>query len=306
MNFIRRKSTLYVFFTGIFLGSTLVMSRFGLKQLNAMTFVSLRLLLGSVAFLVAYFVFRVRPWPRDRALWLKATIFGLVGTGICMTGFTNSLLYQSSGVTALLATLGPVVTAILAHLFLHDEPFTRKRLLGALIAFVGAGLLLVKGENGLSQFAQADWRGYAWAMVGVVSNAAALVYARRYLRSADPFYLSSIRVFSGAAAIILVTAGTGGLDFRGLQLSGFLAAIYAAVIGTFFAFYFYATTVVRYGATIASQTEYIVPMAATLLGMLLLGEQVTVTMLVGMAVIFVGLGVFSQREPAAIKEVLQA
>jgi drug/metabolite transporter (DMT)-like permease len=293
-NVISRSSAFYVFSTGALLGSTLVFSRFALGQFEAQTFVSLRLGFASIAFLVAYFVLRVRPWPRDARLWGKAAIFGIIGTALTMSAFTNSLKYQSSGVTALLVTLSPIETALLAHLFLKDETLTRQRFLGALVAFSGVGLLLLRGESGLAELARADWRGYAWVMLGVLTNSMGLVYARRYLRDADPFVVTSIRIFTGAVVIIVLTAFTGGFYFDNAQPSGFAAAGYAAIAGTFFAFLLYLTCVQRFGATVASQSEYVVPMVATTLGVLMLGERVTLAMLAGMVIIFAGLWLFDQ------------
>lgn len=297
----RRKSTLYVFLTGALLGSTLVMSRFGLGQLPPMTFVSMRLLLATLVFMAAYLVFRMRPIPRDPSLLLKAGFYGILGTAVTMTGFTNALRYQSSGVTSLLVTLSPIMTVIMAHLFLKDEHFTRQRLWGALIAFCGAGLLLVRGENGLTQFVQADWRGYAWTLLGVSSNSVGLVYARRYLNQYNAFDVTSIRISAGMLLVCAITAMTGGFDFSQLQWSGMLALSYAALAGTFLAFLLYLTTVQKFGATVASQAEYAVPMVATGLGVLLLHERITLTMLVGMVVILIGLAIFDRGrdvEPA--------
>lgn len=299
--FLKHESTLYVLLTGALLGSTLVLSRFGLGQFDAMSYVSLRLVLASVVFLIAYFVFRVRPWPRDPKLWLAAGIFGLVSTAITMTAFTNSLKYQSSGITSLLTTLSPIITGLLAQIFLKDERLNRLRLIGAVIAFGGAALLLVRGENGLSEFTRADWRGYAWALLGVFTNSVGLVYARRYLRDVDSFVVTSIRVMVAAVTVVLITGLTSGFDFSRVEVSGMLAAVYAAAAGTFFAFLYYLKAVQKFGATVASQVEYVVPMVATSLGVLLLNERVTAAMLVGMAVIFVGLAIFDRGKEAPVK-----
>ena len=211
-----------------------------------------------------------------------------------MSAYTNSLRFQSSGVTSLLATLSPISTVLLAHLFLKDEPLDAWRIMGALIAFVGAGILLVRGESGLAGLARADWRGYAWALLGMTSNSAGLVFARRYLRSEDPFVVTSIRILVGAAVVSILAGVSPGFDFSNVRLTGILALGYAAVVGTFLAFLFYLMSVQRFGATVASKSEYVVPLAATGLGVLILGEQVTPTMLAGMAVIFLGLAVYDR------------
>jgi drug/metabolite transporter (DMT)-like permease len=293
--FLTRSSFLYVLMTGLLLGSTLVVSRFSLGQFETQTFVSLRLCAGSLAFLIAYTVFRVRPWPTDAGLWLRAGIYGLIGTAVTMSAFTQSLRYQSSGVTSLLTPLSPVETALLAHFFLKDEALTRGRVIGAMIAFAGVGLLLVRGESGLAELARADWRGYAWAMLGVLTNSIGLVYARRYLRTADAFTVTSIRILVGTVLVASLTLFTTGYDLSRVQWSGLLAVVYAGVVGTFLAFLLYLTAVQRFSATVASQSEYIVPLVTTALGAFLLGEKITLIMVIGMVLIFIGLAVFDQK-----------
>jgi drug/metabolite transporter (DMT)-like permease len=279
---------------GGLLGSTLVATRFSLGQFETQTYVALRLFVAGLIFLAGY-ALRLHTWPRSPGLWLRAGIYGLIGTAVTMSAFTQSLRYQSSGVTSLLVTLSPVETALLAHFFLRNERITRTRMLGALIAFCGVGLLLARGESGLAQMAQADWRGYAWAMLGVLSNSIGLVYARRWLKSEDAYVVTSIRILVGALIIGLLTVFTSGIHLEHMRLSGALAVLYAGGAGTFLAFLFYLTAVQRHGATAASQAEYIVPLFAAGLGVIALGEKVTPVMLLGMLVIFIGLAVFNRN-----------
>ena len=51
----------------------------------------------------------------------------------------------------------------------------------------------------------------------------------------------------------------------------------------------------RFGATVSSQTSYIIPIVATTCGALFLGERVTWPMVAGMAVIFLGLGLLNWK-----------
>ena len=296
-----RWPALFIALPGILLGSTLVFTRFSLGQFPAETYVALRLTGGAFTFFIAYLALR-RPFPRRRALWIRSGILGLIGSALTMTAYTQSLRYQSSGVTGMIAALSPVVTAVMAHFVLHDEPLTRQRVFGALVAFAGTGLLLMREETGLATLAHADWRGYAWALVGVVSNAAGLVYARRWLKNEDPFEVTSIRILVAGLVVSALVMLDGGFDISQVQLSGWLALFYAAVAGTFLAFFIYLAVVQRYGATTASQSEYIVPLVATGLGVFLLGEQVTPTMLVGMAIIFAGRWLFDRAGKIASSE----
>jgi drug/metabolite transporter (DMT)-like permease len=297
----RLSSLLYPLLIGFLLGSTLVVTRYSLGQFNSQAFVALRLMVGAAAFLFVYIFLRPRSFPRERNLWLRAGVFGIISTALTMTAYTQSLRYQSSGVTALLASLSPVETVLLAHLFLNGETITPRRIAGALLAFAGAGLLLLRGESGLAELARADWRGYAWALLGGLTNSFGLVYARRFLQQDAPFAVTSIRILTAAVLIGAFTGLTAGFDLSRVQWTGVAALLYAGIAGTFLAFLAYLVAVQRFGATSASLSEYFVPLVASVLGVVLLGEQFTPGLALGMVLIFLGLGLFHRAGTRVLK-----
>lgn len=287
----------YVLLLGFLFGSSLVVSRFSVGQYAPLTYISLRLLLAALGHLAIYGLMRPRRWPTEPRLWLLAGGLGVLGSAIPMTAIVSSLQYQSSGVTSLLLTLNPVATVLMAQLFLQDEPLTVRKLAGAVIAFGGAGVLLLRGESGLAQFAQADWRGYAWVGVGVLASASGSVYARRFLRHANAWDVASIRMMAAALVMLPITGWTVGYDLSRVNWQGYAALGYAALVGTFLAMWLSFTIVKRFGATPASQTSYVMPVVSTLLGAALLGEQITHGMILGMGVIFAGLSLLNSRGP---------
>lgn len=286
----------YVLLLGTMFGSSLVVSRFSVGQFDPRTYIAIRMTLAALLHAGVYLMMPGRVWPTNRKLWTHAAILGIIGTAIPMTAVVSSLQYQSSGITSLLLTLNPVVTLLLAALFLEDEKFTLTRGAGVTIALGGAALLLLRGETGLSQFAQADWRGYGWAGVGILASACGSIYARRFLRFGDSFDVASIRMLSAAVILCTVTSLTVGFDLSRVETSGYVALLYASLVGTFLGFILSFYIVKQFGATVSSQTSYVMPVSSTLLGALFLGEQVSLTMLVGMAIIFTGLTLLNWQD----------
>lgn len=285
----RFQGLLFVLLLAFLYGSTLVVSRFSVGQYDPRTYISLRLILASLCYILFFLVSATHSWPRDPGLWLRAGILGLIGTALPMTSMISSLQYQSSGMTSLLVTLSPVVTVVLAHFFLADESLTPLKLMGVLVAFAGAGMLFARGETGLSALADADWRGYAWTSLGNLGSGGSVVYARRYLRHDKNWDVSSVRMTVAAAAMVPLTAVTVGYDMSGVTRMGYMGLIYAALIGTFAGMWVNFYMVKRFGATVASQTSYVIPLVTTTLGALILDEQVTVIMIAGMGIIFSGI-----------------
>ena len=298
---INRKAGMLVLLLGVFYGSTLVVSRFSVGQYDPRVYITLRLTISAAAHALVYAFSRTRRWPTDPSLWVRAGILGLIGTALPMTAIVSSLQYQSSGITSLLLTLNPAVVVILAQIFLADEPMTWRRIAGVLIAFSGAGLLLMRGETGLATLAQADWRGYAWISVGILGGASATVYARRMLRFENAIDVAAIRMTVAAAALIPVTGLTVGYDLSRVDAAGYVALAYAALIGTFSGMILNFYIIKHHGATPASQVSYVIPVVATALGALFLGEQITLIMLVGMVIIFAGITLLNWRRRVQVK-----
>jgi drug/metabolite transporter (DMT)-like permease len=283
------KALPYIILLGFLFGSNMVAARFSLGQFDPNTFNSLRLIIVTFCFVLIYAVSPKKRWPRDRKLWLNAGLWGIIGLAIPMTAFITSLKYLSSGVASLLVTLNAPATVLMAQVFLADEKLTKRKVIGILIAFAGAALILIRGESGLAEFVRADWRGYALVGVGVLTAAGGLIYARRFLQGGDNIDVVAIRMVVSALVIIPFTYLMGGFDMSNVQTSGILVLIYAAIIATLLTFLLEFYIVDHFGASSASQSSYVIPVVATTLGVLLLGEQVTATIILGMIAIFIGL-----------------
>lgn len=291
----RYKAFGFVLLLGFLYGSTLVVSRFSVGQYAPLTYISLRLTLATCGYIALFALSQDKRWPTDRRLWLKASILGLIGTALPMIGMISSLQYLSSGVASLLITLAPGVTVVLAQFFLADEQLTFLKAAGVIIAFTGAGFLLLRGESGLAEFASADWRGYAWNGMGILFGGGSVVYSRRYLRHEDMWDVSSVRMLSAALFVLSATAVTVGFNMQHVTSMGYMALIYAAIVGTFAGMWLNFYIVKNFGATSAAQVSYVLPVISTALGALVLSERVTSGMLLGMTIIFVGLTLINWR-----------
>ena len=283
------KALPYIILLGTLFASSMVAARFSLGQFDPNTFNSFRLIIVTICFALIYAVSPKKQWSRDRRLWLNAGLWGIIGMAIPMTAFITSLKYLSSGVASLLITMNAPATVLMAQVFLTDEKLTKRKVIGILIAFAGAALILIRGESGLAEFGQADWRGYALVGVGVLGAAGGLIYARRFLQGRDNIDVVAIRMVASSLVIIPITYLMGGFDLSNVKTSGILVLIFAAIFATLLTFLLEFYIIDHFGASSASQSAYVIPVVATALGVLLLGEQVTATIILGMIAIFIGL-----------------
>ncbi len=283
----------YVILLGIFYGTTLIASRFSVGQYHPTNYVALRVVIASLAHMVLY-TFSRHAWPRNRQLWGHATLLGVLGTAIPMVAFVSSLQYQSSGVTAVLITVGPAITVLLAHFLLPDETVDRQKSLGVGLALSGAVLMAVLGESGLPDIGRVNPLGYGLVLLGLLFGNGSIIYVRKYMREFNALDISSIRMFTASLMLVPLTAISVGFNMRQVTQQGYTALGYAALIGTFGGMLLSVHIVQRFGATSAAMTAYVIPVVAALGGMLVLGERITPGMLGGMALIGIGIAVINR------------
>lgn len=286
----------YIILLGILFGSSLVVSRFSVGQFQPLTYIGLRLGLAGLAHIAVYVFSRSRQWPQGRHLWSRAAVLGIFATAIPMTGIVSSLQYQSSGVTSVLITTGPALTVLMAHFLLPDESLTRRKGVGVILALAGAFLLAVRGESGLPDVERASPVGYLLVLGAMVSASASTVFARKYMRDLETFDVASVRMWVAALAIIPISLLLEGFDLSQVTGQGYGALLYAAFVGTFAGMMLAFYNIQRFGATASAVTAYIIPIVASLGGVLILGETITTGMLLGMALIVGGVAIINERQ----------
>lgn len=285
----------YISFLGFLFGSTLVASRFSVGQFQPSTYIGLRLTMAGLGHVAFYtFVNRRYKWPTDRRLWFHAAVLGILGTAVPMTAIVTALQYLSSGLAAIFITTSPAITVLLAHFLLPDEALNRRKALGVALALSGTIVLASSGESGLADAGKANPLGYLLMLIAMTMGGAAAVYIRKYLSDYNAFDVASIRMFVAAVAVMPLSALIIGFDLHTVTTGGYLALGYAALVGTFAGLLLAVYNVKRFGATAAAMTGYIVPIFAGLGGVLLLDEQITPVMLVGVVLIVSGIMVVNR------------
>jgi drug/metabolite transporter (DMT)-like permease len=284
----------------IIFGSTLIVSRFSVGQYAPLTYVSLRLLLASLCYILIYAFSGGRVWPRERQVWRYGLIYGVVGTALAMSLIVGSLQYQSSGITSLLLTTAPAFTVTLAHFFLPDERLNGRKVLGIGLAMSGAAALVLLGENGLPDTEQANPLGYAMAVGGILAGSIGIIYARRYLRDFDPLDVTSVRLWTATAALLPIAFLLTGLDLSQVEGSGYLALLYAGLVGTFGGMQIEFRIVQRFGATATAVTANLIPIVALFGGWLFLDEHISLAMILAMVVIIAGVTIITRSETIQI------
>jgi drug/metabolite transporter (DMT)-like permease len=289
------KALPFVALNAFLFGSTLVASRFSVGNFPPLVYLSFRLVIASGAFLLVFWLRPGAHFPLDGGLWLRAGVVGVFGTALNLVMNVSALQYLSSGVVSVLLALSPAVTVLWAHFLLPEERLHGWQWLGLVLAFGGASVLALAGETGIPDVTQADPRGYLMVGTAVLSNSIMAIYMRKMLKNDDSTQVASIRIFT--AAMVLIPLTLIAVPYDPVPVSPLVGSVvvWAGIVGTFGGFFVQLYTIQNFGAVPGSMVTYLIPVVAGTGGVLLLGEEFTLTMLTGVAIIISGIALVQRR-----------
>src|SRR5262245_9684951 len=248
------------------------------------------LLLVTVRFLVAggltlaVAALQPAPWRLSRREVAVFAVLGIANNALYL-GFNHlGMETISAGLTALIASANPVLTALLAAVFL-GEPMSWRKAAGLLLGIGGVGFIV---ESRIAGGSDAPI-GIAFAVVGLVSLVGGTILFKRLAPNGGIFIGSGIQNLAGGLALApfafaFESVGEVAPTWR---LLGALAYLVLLVSVLAYPLWLHLLTVI--GATGASAYHFLMPPLGLLFGWLLLGEHVVLRDLVGLLPITLGI-----------------
>ena len=265
-------------------GSSFLLIAIGLEAFHPGVITLARVGLGAAA-LALVPAARTRIDPADRR---RLVVLSILWVGIPFTLFPIAEQYINSAVTGLLNGAMPIFAALVAAIFLREFP-RGPQLAGLVTGFTGVVLISLPSiGEGANQALGVILVLAATVCYGFAVNIAAPLQ-RRY---------GSVAVMS--KMLLLATIWTLPYGLFGLRASTFepgpaIAVAALGVVGTGIAFVLMASLVGSVGSTRASFTTYLIPFVALALGVVFLGDEVSVVAIVGVVLVVGGAVLASRR-----------
>ena len=263
----------------------------GLESLPPLLFAAARYDIAAVLLLAAAVV-RVEKWrPTARNDLLAVAgggVFLIAGNGLLFLGQQT----VPSGVAAILQGLVPIVTALWA-IPLLGERLSGLGAVGAAIGFLGVGLIVQPDPGNLLG---GDTAARLLIVGQVCSVALGGVLIQRAGPTLEQLPLVGWSMLVGGLVLHAVSLGTGelpGAAVIGPHSMG--ALLYLGVFATAIAFLIYFAILEKYGAFEAALIGYLVPIVATIAGVVLLGEEIGALTFAGFGLVAVGFALLKRR-----------
>ena len=266
-------------------GSNFVAIRFSNRELDPLWGAGLRFALAAVVFGVLCAALRVS-LPRGRPLVLVFA-YGILAFGAAYGCLYWAMQEVPAGIAAVVLAAGPLLTLLFA--VAHGmERLGARALLGALVAITGSVVIFF--QPGSIAF---GWESFALLAVAALCASESVVVSKLAGRQ-HPLAMNFVGMSAGGAVLLIAAAAAGerfALPANG-ETQVALAYLVAATVGLFL---LVLVVVQRWTASATSYIFVLMPVIAVALGALVADEPITVTTIVGGAIVCAGVYVGAAR-----------
>ena len=279
-------------------GPSFLFIKVAVEEIPPLTLVLGRVAVGA-AFLLIVLLSQGRRLPTDRRLWRHLAVVAMLHNALPWVLLSWGEQYIDSALASILNGTTPLFTIILAHFLVAGDRMTVPKMLGVLLGFAGLFLLILPSLSGGGQAS-------TWGLLAVTAAAAvygvAMIYSRNHLRGLPPLVAPASQLLLATGYMLpvaLLVDRPWTLDRPSTVALGSLFLL--GILGTGLAFIVYYRLLETANPTYISMVTYVIPVFGVILGVLVLGEQLTWYALAGFALILLGVmvvnGLFANHMP---------
>jgi drug/metabolite transporter (DMT)-like permease len=276
-------------------GTASVSMRYFVGILEPVEIAFLRYFLGGLFILPLFFIFRT---PNlTRSLFLKSMALGVLFFAIFPFLFAQAFVYTNAARGSLVLATMPIWTMLIAKAIGHEKV--------SLLSLTAIGLTLLGLFIALSDklFMSVDeavsFKGELIMLLAAICGAIYANLTRPLLKQIPATTMTPIAMLAGCMVLFPFTL-TSGIEGHISSLSSMQIGLvfYVGIVTGGIAFFLFNWVLTRTTATFNTMFVTLNPIVAIFLGYLFLGEKINTNFIIGVLIVFSGLGlaVFSQRQ----------
>lgn len=272
-------------------GSSFVVLKIAVNEMPPMFVVFVRLLIGSVAFLVVW------PWLRQGFNYQKGDWKWLGGMALfepCLYFLfeAEALRHTSAGQAGMVTAILPIMVAVAAFFFLGERN-NKRQWAGFFIALLGVIWMTVTADE--SDQAPNPLLGNFLEFMAMCMAVGYTLLVKHLTKRYSPFVITATQSFIGAIFFLPLALWT---SIPGnISMSGLASLIYLGLVVTLGAYGLFNFALSHIKASTATSYVNLLPVTSLMFSILFLGERLLTTQWVAIAVIFLGVYLSQDRSP---------
>ncbi|HWA51701.1 MAG TPA: DMT family transporter [Patescibacteria group bacterium] len=262
-----------------------------LKNVPVDTFLFYRFFISSVI-VILLLPFAKLKIPKKPSILLNFILYGFlnstVALGFLFLGANKTTLLNWS----LITLISPILTILAGYIMLHDR-ISRKLKMGILITFLGAFIILIgpfitTGDN------VGEVSGNIFVVISMIAGAASTIIVKNLLRQGeDPLSLSNFSWVIGFFSFLIIILFNGKLvntfeTIQSLPIQYHLGVLYMAIFSGSIAYYLGNSAQKTLSVSEAAVFGYVPSVISAILAVILLGDAITVYVIIGTIITFAG------------------
>lgn len=272
-------------------GGSFLFGRILMIEWPPFTVVFLRVFIAAVTLWI-FILLTARKLPTERNILLAILMMGILNNVIPFSLILIGQREIGSGLAAVVNAMTPIWTLIIANQFTTDEKFSTNKILGICFGFMGVATLI--GADFIQGLTASAWAQGA-VLGATISYGFAGVWGKRF-KGQDPIIISTGQLTASSLVMLpLIFLLEDPFSISPTDLEMIISLLGLAIVCTAFAYVLFFKILSDIGATNVSLVTFLVPVSAIILGILWLDETLTLSNIVGMILIILGLSLVDGR-----------
>ncbi|MBU8848663.1 MAG: DMT family transporter [Desulfobacterales bacterium] len=291
------KASVLTVFICILFGANPVAIKFSLTGLGSFTAAGIRFAIAAIVIFI---------WSRHKKISLKLNQKQLGQMLILSAIFVVQLscFYLGLGKTtashgALISNALPFIVLVLAHFFIPGDTISFKKVVGITLGFIGVIFLFFDEQDLTGDLMTGDL--IILAAIFLWSSSA--VFVKRIISEYNAVQITIYPMIFGVPLFFLGGFLWDDQMIRMINPTIIKALLYQSIVTASFGFIAWNTLLQKFGATALHSFIFIMPLAGVLFGVLLLGETITLHLVISIIFIVTGVIIVNLRRkkhPASV------
>nr|AIA14032.1 EamA-like transporter family [uncultured bacterium] len=261
-------------------GGSFLFIRVASLALGPIVLMELRVLIAGLALLIYAIVTRID--LEIKTYWRQYLAIGLLNSAVPFVLIGTAELNLTAGYAAILNATAPLFGAIVAAVWIN-EALTLKKFIGLVLSLLGVAIVV--GLNPLT-LSGVVLLSIAASIGGAAFYGFSSVYIKVNGKGIRPFALATCSLLS--AAIWLLPLTPFALPQSSPELNAILAVLALALLSTALAYLLFFGLIESAGPTKTLTVTFLAPVFGIIWGVIFLSEALTLSTVIGFAIILTG------------------
>lgn len=289
---INQKAYIALILVCIIWGTTYLANKLGVTHMPPLFFTSVRQLVAGFMLLSYLFLIKKEPWPEKSFIYLQIILGFLLiscGNGLGIFG----LQYIDSGISAIIATFSPILMAFLISVSSSEHHISKWTWTG--LSLGSLGIIIICLQKLGTHPGATTIAGILFSLLSIIAWSVGSVYSKLRPHKHSPFLSAGFQMlFGGIPVFVISMIIEKPLGFK-VESDHLLIWAYTIIFGSLIAYSCFIYCLKHLPVTLVSIHNYINPILAIFLGVLILDESITIWIALGALVTLTGVYIVTKQ-----------